>query len=669
MIFEEIVLENFATFKGENTISLLPSSQLKPVILIGGENGCGKTSLMDAFQLVLFGPVANCSNRGKLGYDAYLEKCINRRTPIDETTRIKLIFQYFSSGVQKRYSIERKWYRKGTKIEKQFWVYDLTTEEPKFKAPLSENWLDYVESFFPTQVAPFFFFDGEKIEALADFEKSGQLIHSAIHSLLGLNLVDQLEVDLMTLEKRKVKDNESDSELNVIDSIEVQLKSIASRIEELRIECSQLNNQHDLLENRLDTVEIDYRQQGGELYDTRHDLEKLLHSHKAELNRQEDILREMASGTAPLLLVKPLLQDIILQSQIEENAYREQLLCEVLDNRDKVIINHLSHLEAQESILNNISAFLLEDRENRRKASHAEKYLGLDSDCQRDLDFLLENELSALSRSLPDTIARIKLIREEVLATELSICGIPDESKLLSIISERATLQGDIAKCDTSIRQVNEDLERSQRQYDQKNIELKRELTNAAHANFEQKDAQRVVQYAAKVRETLEAFREKVINKHISKIEELVLESFKNLLRKKSLVKQLRIDRDTYQVRLFNFHGEEIMPERLSAGERQLLATALLWGISQAAGKPLPTIIDTPMGRLDTSHRTNLIENYFPNASHQVILLSTNEEIVGQYYERLLPYISHSSLLNHDESFGGTVVQKGYFYNEVSHDN
>ncbi|MBV5330004.1 MAG: DNA sulfur modification protein DndD [Chlorobium sp.] len=661
MIFEEIILENFATFKGENSINLLPSSPNKPIILIGGENGCGKTSILDSFQLVLFGPAANCSNRGKLSYDTYLERCINRDTPNDEGSRIKLTFQYFSSGVQKRYSIERKWFKKGTKVEKRFLVYELTNSEAKYSAALSDNWPDYVESFFPTQVAPFFFFDGEKIEALADFEKSGHLIHAAIHSLLGLNLVDQLDDDLVTLEKRKHKDKDSEINQGTIESLEIQIQSFATRIDELKIEDSQLNNQHDLLHSRLETVEMEFRQQGGELFETRFELEKQLKQQREELVNHEDSLREIASGTAPLLLVKHLMRDIFKQSQVEENANREQLLCEVLDIRDQELINRLSGHVTEESVLKDITSYLKEDRDERREASHAEKYLGLDSDSQRDLDFLLENELPLQEKDIPVSIDKITKLREEVETTELSIGSIPDESKLAVIIAERANLQRDISKCATSLRVVNEERERAQRQQEQKNAELKRELTKAAHADFEQKDTQRLVQYASKVRGTLENFRAKVIEKHIGRIESLVLDSFINLLRKKSLVELLKIDRENYQVKLYTINGHEVLPERLSAAERQLLATALLWGICQAAGKPLPTIIDTPMGRLDTSHRTNLIENYFPNASHQVLLLSTNEEIVGKYYDKLIPFISQTCLLSHNESNGSTTVSEGYF--------
>ena len=79
----------------------------------------------------------------------------------------------------------------------------------------------------------------------------------------------------------------------------------------------------------------------------------------------------------------------------------------------------------------------------------------------------------------------------------------------------------------------------------------------------------------------------------------------------------------------------------------------------------MPTIIDTPLGRLDSSHRRHLIEHYFPNASHQVLLLSTDEEIVGAYYGGLKPFICRTYLLAYDEVSGKTQMQLGYFTNHV----
>ena len=122
----------------------------------------------------------------------------------------------------------------------------------------------------------------------------------------------------------------------------------------------------------------------------------------------------------------------------------------------------------------------------------------------------------------------------------------------------------------------------------------------------------------------------------------------------------------SYAVTLLNAAGQTIPFERLSAGERQLLATALLWGLARASGRPVPTIIDTPLGRLDSSHRKHLVRGYFPRASHQVILLSTDEEIIGTRLTELTPWVTRVYRLAHDDQAGETSIEEGYFEHQYA---
>ncbi|MCY3733384.1 MAG: DNA sulfur modification protein DndD, partial [Chloroflexi bacterium] len=110
--------------------------------------------------------------------------------------------------------------------------------------------------------------------------------------------------------------------------------------------------------------------------------------------------------------------------------------------------------------------------------------------------------------------------------------------------------------------------------------------------------------------------------------------------------------------------GTPLRAENLSAGERQLLGIALLWGLAKASGRPLPTAIDTPLGRLDTSHRTHFVERYLPFASHQTLVFSTDEEIVGGYLARLRPWIGRTYRLQYDDGARLTRVTPGYFGKE-----
>jgi DNA sulfur modification protein DndD len=100
----------------------------------------------------------------------------------------------------------------------------------------------------------------------------------------------------------------------------------------------------------------------------------------------------------------------------------------------------------------------------------------------------------------------------------------------------------------------------------------------------------------------------------------------------------------------------------LSAGEKQIYAIAILEALAKTSGRKLPIIIDTPLGRLDSKHRRKLVENYFPTASHQVIILSTDTEIDESFHKSLSDHISHTIKLDYDESIASTITNEGYFW-------
>ena len=170
------------------------------------------------------------------------------------------------------------------------------------------------------------------------------------------------------------------------------------------------------------------------------------------------------------------------------------------------------------------------------------------------------------------------------------------------------------------------------------------------------------MRHSERARKTLGDFKSLVVRHHVNRIEQLVLDSLRQLLRKESLVKDLNIDPNNFILELTGVDGKMLPMDRLSAGERQLLAISILWGLARASIRPLPAVIDTPLGRLDAAHRNHLVERYFPFASHQVLLLSTDEEINEKYYELLQPRIGRSYRLEFDDARDSTTVRPGYFW-------
>src|SRR5207248_6223611 len=177
-------------------------------------------------------------------------------------------------------------------------------------------------------------------------------------------------------------------------------------------------------------------------------------------------------------------------------------------------------------------------------------------------------------------------------------------------------------------------------------------------------DARRMMELAGRTRETMQMFLKLVTASKIDRLSALITESFRYLLRKQSLVERIIIDPLTFAITLYDQAGQAIAKPRLSEGEKQIFAISVLWGLARASARPLPAVIDTPMARLDAAHRQNLIERYFPNASHQVVIFSTDTEVDRHYYQGLQPAIARAYHLRYDERAKRTVGEEGYFWKE-----
>lgn len=177
MLLRKITLEEFGAYRGKQSLDLTPKKN-KPVILIGGLNGCGKTTLLDAIQLALYGNRARCSGRGAQTYETYLRESINRKADPARGSAVTLEFTILSGGQEHYYRVVRSWRTSGKTLKEFLNVYvdesyserakpgRTVQPDAKFNRLLSEGWADHVESLLPLEIASLAFFDGEKIESL-----------------------------------------------------------------------------------------------------------------------------------------------------------------------------------------------------------------------------------------------------------------------------------------------------------------------------------------------------------------------------------------------------------------------------------------------------------------------------------------------------------------------
>ena len=174
-------------------------------------------------------------------------------------------------------------------------------------------------------------------------------------------------------------------------------------------------------------------------------------------------------------------------------------------------------------------------------------------------------------------------------------------------------------------------------------------------------DNARIIKYAAMSIDVLSKFKVQLQRKKVSRLSETATLCFRELVEKDSLVRKILIDPETLDVTILDPDGTELLKSQLSAGEQQMFAVAIVWALALTSGYKAPVVIDTPMARLDSSHRVNFVTKYLPAASSQVVVLSTDEEITGRYLDLVQPHVLDTYTLLYHEDAQCTSIVHGYF--------
>lgn len=656
MRLEEIVLHNVGVYKGRHQINLDTPSEDRPIILFGGLNGGGKTTLLDSIQLALYGNRARCSNRGKLSYEEFLRISISRSAPSREGAAIELSFRTHVGGAERSYHLHRSWAETTKGVRERFEV--LVDGLPD--KVLSDGWSEHVEELLPLEISSLFFFDGEKIEALADPERASAVIATSISALLGLGLLDRLQADLQVLERRKKTADAHADNRGEIDQLSEELE----RSERAREDGFQRQAATKTAAERsslaLSKAEEALRSEGGDLFEQRASLDAEL---RLVQERRESALAlgcDSATGALPLALLRPMLEEIRRQGELEREASVSAAAVELLEDRDKRVLALLNNVDLVTQ--SKVAAHLEDDRSRLAALSSTEEVLGLPNSTIGLVSQLLEGELDTVQERAAEHLEQIARQQESVDDLDRKIAGIPDEEAIKSLLSIRTGAQRQV---DVSMAQhlaATEELERLTRARDLRKADLDRALERSSLADLASDDAKRVLAHSVRVRSTVDRFKAALLERSVARVESAVLEAFNKLHRKEGLVLEIRLDPTTFELTLFGPDMKPMSAERLSAGERQLLAIAMLWGLASVAGRDLPMVIDTPLGRLDSEHRKLLVERYFPYAASQVLLLSTDEEIDEALLESLGDHVGRTYRLDYDSVTHSSAVNEGYFW-------
>lgn len=651
MQFRELVLHNVGAYRGRQIVDLTVSDG-QPIVLIGGLNGCGKTTFLDAIQLVLYGNRARCAGRETQSYEDYLRNSISWGASPEDGAAIRLTFDIDEDGRQRVYEVTRSWSAPKSRVKE---IVDVRIDGRR-DAAVSDNWSDFVEELLPLDIAGLFFFDGEKIAALADPETAGSVVRTAVHSLLGVSNLQQLRTDLIALQRRQVIDGVDPRLEQRISDLTQELARVQLELDVLAHRKAQVRSDRLHAESDLEHAEADFHRQGGGLFERRVELETELRAVKAEIDRRRADVRALADGALPLALVSDRLTALRETDAQEVAGEQARVALDLLRDRDTWLLTLVGEPTRSE-----LAQHLQVDLERRSTEADQPVALGLSGEA-RVLLSGLDQSLSEHKQAAEDTIASLRELLGQAEHIERQLAAVPDRDAIAGLIASVDVYRAKVAELRGAEAAISDEYGRLTALKEDSETALSKAHSERLSAALGAQDVRRIVDHSERVRETLEHLEQRLLRKHIGRVEVATLDSFRRLMRKEGLVRDIQIDPSTFTLSLMGADGQQIDPGRLSAGERQLLAIALLWGIARVAGGRIPTIVDTPLGRLDSHHRRFLVERYFPEVGNQVLLLSTDEEFDEGLATRLAPSISRSYLLEHDDEQKVTVVQPGYWW-------
>ena len=644
MRIKKLKLHNFGVYAGDNEFVF---EGRKPIVLIGGMNGRGKTTFLEAVLLSLYGQSSFAySESDYKSYSGYLKSFVNRGAN-DNTCSVTLEFEIINGHLE-NYLIHREWDADEKRSKEQISVY----KDGEYNEFLTNNWPLFVENVLPSALSSFFFFDGEKIAELA-VDNTNEQLKDSIRSMLGISVLDVLSNDISRNLRKISKGGKQNTTAEEVERLRSEKDHAVEELAMIDSKLEKANNKLDKDNELLESLHQLYTAKGGDAVNKRQDILKKRSTLSGELSKEIDTLYEYVSEDLPLLLVSDLLTDVKLQATDEHESTVMQESVEQLNDLFKSFISGYKgdkkagrdfikfvKKHTEESQTKNIYALseqalfqinrLMEGsleytREETsrilKKKNRVEKQIGeLDSYLSLDIN---DQELQEIYKKIKKAEQRI--IDDQVLIAELEQTRSSVNSKVISSTAEfNSRVEGYLA---TAEIRDSED---------------------------------RVAKYSNIALSVIKKYRVELQKRKIDVLASTITECYLQLANKKNLIKKIEMDPESLDWKCLAEDNSEIPRDSLSAGEKQLMVISILWALSICSKKKLPVIIDTPLSRLDSLHRTALINTYFPHAGEQTIILSTDSEIDEGYYRLMKKNVGDEYTLEYDELSKSTSIQKGY---------
>jgi len=678
MYIKEIELNNFRIYKGVNKITLSPEKD-KNVIVVSGKNGFGKTTFLMSLVWCLYGK--NMQNVDELyqkeigdkgGYGKYIGNSLNRLAKSEGDTKFSVSVTFRDVKIPEITCNEIKITRTydivtsaSDKVEvlvdgfQNELIQDLTTDGKQDGEEI------FIRDFIlPIEIAKFFFFDAEKIVSLAEINSPEQrrLLSRAYTEVLGIKKYEDLKDQLESIQDEYRKKSAKPQEKSELSQIIADIDKTQIEIEEIEKSIQKINDEKLEKVNASNDIQRKLIQEGNQM--TLEQLNKLKEEESGlnnKLSLLQDDLKELFD-LIPFGLAGETLMEVSNQLANEKNYRTNKFIQEDVGEKTNKILDDIE--QEKKSFPTAIPTEIRNFYENQIKNLVRKHFFADAPELPSNFEVLHDfsdaetNELNGLVNNLKHTFKEaFTRLNDEYSRSKNQLDSIrrkirdaekdAEDEYISNLRSEKERLDLRVMSIEKDIYDYKEKiggLKNDIKTLKQRQEELRKKIDDSRKYSAKEEKAQEVI-------DRLKGFIKSFKEEKKKSLESNILNELNILMHKKGFIKKVAVDinqsGDDVDINLFNSRNEKIDKGSLSMGERQMYASALLKALVDESDIEFPVFIDSPMQKFDRDHAENVIKEFYPNVSKQVVLFPLiHKELTESEFNLLKPKISKAYLIH-----------------------
>ena len=664
MKIKKIHVENYKTYKFLDLD--LEVTDDRPIILIGGGNGCGKTTLFDAIYHALYGLKIKDARQFEELFNAGVK---NESGLLNKHIILEVTFSGMVLSQEQQYKLKRAYMLADGKVLESVTLnmggnqFNYGSGTPQAQKSQSEEIVNkIIAANLPAELSNYFLFDAMKTSELVKEEQINKLIMKNINSVMGFNKYAQLrKVSETMLAEKKAERMANDKIREEYSQLTTQKSDLEKKIEELKDEyAAAINYANEHKE------QYDHLKEGKNADDITRDQMRKIEQSLENTVRQETEYRQDIDNLAKDLETKVIFLklasqlktevDVILHTKDEAKNQRANILSD--EQIESFTRNLVRMIEERYFTSNKIDVLSLINELKRQQE---------DGDGVEDkYDFLTTDEVTQLDKLVNTAIINpLTELDEKRIRLNQEIHEMPRQREHLreyqqALNGSDYTIIELYEANNKKIQELKDDIERKENEVK----ELGKKIATYDYDMPQIPDPQ--YDMLCKLPDFFKALSTKLLKAKKASIERMMRDQLNiNLIVYAGFIGRVELsadDSDEISFKIFHKNNNEIYLSQLNAGAKQTVMQVLLKVLYNLGDYEPPVMIDTVMGVLDKESREVILERYFPDLAHQTILLSTDTEITAEHdFDKIQAYVSKTYTLHRDKENQCTTISEDYF--------